>query len=86
MYIKERYEYDNFPTWALCALFNGDYSSLSDDDEKLLDQWLEVHNDVVTWDVKEHSLDNPHFLIYPAFGLATDCVKIKGYVYGGRTR
>ena len=85
MYIKEKYSLDNFPVWALTALFNDDVSGLTDDDLELFKQFEKQYSDVVTWDCHQHQLDNPHFLINPAFGLATDCVKVKGYVYAGRT-
>lgn len=71
---------DDFPEWALSVLINDDYDQLNDDDIILLDKFLEYFKDVIHWEVDMDSLDQGNFKRYPAFGLATDCCTVKGYV------
>jgi len=70
---------DDFPTWALSALINGDYSGISSDDGIQLDKFLEYFKEVTYWDVDSDTLDCGNFTRYPAFGLAADCCTVKGY-------
>lgn len=39
MVAATEYKEENFPTWALCPLFNGDTSGLSDEDAALFEAW-----------------------------------------------
>ena len=71
---------DDFPKWALSALINGDYSSLNCDDTITLDKFLDYFAKVSHWEVDTGSLDDGNFKRYPAFGLATDCCTIFGYI------
>lgn len=62
------------PTWAICALINGDYSGLSDADIRLINDWQELTNLSVIG-TEEDSTE--YFTKYPSFGLATnviDCI------------
>ena len=74
---------DNFPQWALSALINADYSGISYEDGKLLDEFLKECVEVTYWDVDRESLDSGNFTRYPAFGLATDCCTVMGYAVKG---
>jgi hypothetical protein len=78
MEIKDTYTYQ-FPAYALCALINGDYSGLSDDDEKNLNDFLERENYVDCWDCSSDI--EPSFCPFPEFGLACDCVEVTGIVW-----
>ena len=69
---------DDFPTWALSALINDDYSGISADDGIQLDKFLEEFKEVTYWDVDTESLEG-NFTRYPAFGLATFCCTVRGY-------
>ena len=66
-FFKER-----IPVWALCALINGDYSGLEDEDITLVEKWLEDtgYNYVCCPDDDEE----PYFDPFPPFGLATDVI------------
>ena len=70
---------EDFPKWALVPLINGDYSGINEEDEIILDKFLEYFASVTCWDVDMDSLEDGNFKRYPAFGLATDCCTIKGY-------
>lgn len=77
-----KHKEENFPTWALCALFNGDTSGLSDEDVELFeaweDSWLENRGNV-SFDVIEGSENE--FCANPAFGLAAETVDLRVYVW-----
>lgn len=70
---------EKIPVWALCAIFNGDRTGLTVEDEKVLDEWLSqdwltgatfeiVHDDNGDYD--------SYFSHYPAFGLGSDVVEV----------
>ena len=80
MSIKLQYCYGHFPRWAMSGLINDDRSGIEDSDEKLLDEFLSQHDDVVCWDYPIDEVDNGGFSNYPLFGLATDCCTIFGYI------
>lgn len=62
------------PTWALCPLFNADYSGINDEQEKEFDEWyaemVEKHGQI-TINIQD---ETSNFEPYPAFGLADNCV------------
>lgn len=61
---------ESVPTWALCALINGDLTGLEDEDITLVEKWLKTTGyTVISPDESE-----PYFSPFPAFGLATDCI------------
>ena len=74
---------DNFPTWALCAVVNDDRTALSEDDEQILDKWMEETREElhVSWmDIcpiygREGAIEE-HFSSYPCFGLATNVCEV----------
>ena len=68
------------PTWAVCAIVNGDYSGLTSDDEADLDAFLEREHYVRHFDIVD---DEPSFTSSPEFGLACDCVLVRGYFLPG---
>ena len=80
MSIETKYKYDNFPTWAMSALINGDESSFSREDSQLFNDFIKRHSDVVSWDYDYDSLDNPSFNSCPLFGDPCDVVSVSGYV------
>lgn len=60
-----------FPEWALNYVENGDFEGLSEDDKKLVDDWIKDSNFNNLVEVKEH-----YFASNPEFGLASDVVDI----------
>ena len=79
MKIKEQYEYQ-FPAWALCALFNGDYDGLEDEDIDAFESFKKRNSYIDVWDDKETDQE-PYFTKYPEFGLACDVVDLIGIVW-----
>lgn len=75
----KEYRYPNFPTYALSALINGDYSGLTEEDKANLEDFLTDEFYVEHWDVADRLIFSPHFSTCPEFGLATDCVEVIGY-------
>jgi hypothetical protein len=62
---------ESVPTWALCALINGDFTGLEDEDITLVEKWLKTTGyTVISPDDESESYFDP----FPAFGLATDCI------------
>jgi hypothetical protein len=76
MKIKNTYNYQ-FPTYALCALFNGDFDGLDDEDIELFESFMERNKQIDIWDDKEPDQE-PYFTHYPEFGLACDVVDLIG--------
>ena len=76
MKIKNTYNYQ-FPSYALCALFNGDYDGLDDEDIELFESFMERNKQIDVWDDKEPDQE-PYFCTYPEFGLACDVVDLIG--------
>jgi len=79
MKIKNQYEYQ-FPSYALCALFNGDLDGLDDDDIELFNRFMEQNKNIDVWDDKEPDQE-PYFTHYPEFGLACNVVDLVGIEY-----
>jgi hypothetical protein len=76
MKIKNTYEYQ-FPSYALCALFNGDLDGLDDYDIENFNRFMEQNKNIDVWDDKEPDQE-PYFTPYPEFGLACDVVDLVG--------
>ena len=76
MKIKNQYEYQ-FPSYALCALFNGDLDGLDDEDIELFESFMERNKQIDVWDDKEPDQE-PYFCKFPEFGLATNVVDLIG--------
>ena len=76
MKIKNQYDYQ-FPTYALCALFNGDLEGLEDDDIANFNRFMKQNKNIDVWDDKEPDSE-PYFCRYPEFGLACDVVDLVG--------
>lgn len=73
------------PTWALCYICNGDKSCITDEEIKMIDDWLDEHKIQCVSPVEnEHGEWEEYFSNYPEFGLGSnvmdcDClVKIEG--------
>ena len=82
MKITEQYTY-NFPTYALSALFNGDYSGIDDEDIENLEAFLERESYIDVWDCEPD--EEPSFTPHPEFGLACDCITVIGTVFEKET-
>ena len=84
----DKYEY-TFPSYALCALVNGDTSGLDDEDERALNAFLEREKGIDVWTVKTNEETGescePYFSSNPEFGLACDCVDVIGTVFNNNT-
>ena len=80
----EQYEY-TFPSYALCALINGDTSGLDEEDERAFNAFLEREHYIDDWDVKRDTetgeISEPYFTSNPEFGLPCDCVDVIGTVF-----
>lgn len=76
MKIKNQYDYQ-FPSYALCALFNGDLEGLEDDDIANFNRFMKQNKNIDVWDDKEPDSE-PYFCRYPEFGLACDVVDLVG--------
>jgi hypothetical protein len=62
----------NFPSWALSAIYYGDYSGIeSDDDCKKVESWEKENPGFYS------VLTEPSFNAFPEFGLACDCVELQ---------
>ena len=58
---------EKIPTWSLCYLINGDATALTDDEIRMVDEW------VSQWQVEIVSpLMDPYFSHFPLFGLPTE--------------
>ena len=63
----------NFPSYALSALIDGDYSGLEETDIKELEDWQASLPPFLTFEVID---ENSFFTSRPCFGLACDCVEL----------
>ena len=84
MNVEHEFEY-TFPSYALSALINGDYSGLEKEDESALNAFLEREKSIDVWDIKSDEETGescePYFSSNPEFGLACDCVDVIGIVF-----
>jgi hypothetical protein len=79
MKIKNQYDYQ-FPSYALCALFNGDLDGLDDNDIANFERFMEQNKNIDVWEDKEPDQE-PYFTPYPEFGLACNVVDLVGIEY-----
>ena len=68
---------DDFPSWALCYLINGDDSGLTDDEIAMVDSWVD-NSGCNVFSISYFSENDKHFSWSPEFGLACDCVVLLG--------
>tara|TARA_R100000655_G_scaffold37974_2_gene72788 strand:- start:3204 stop:3479 length:276 start_codon:yes stop_codon:yes gene_type:complete len=82
MNIEHEFEY-TFPSYAICALMNGDTSGMEDADEKAFNAFLEREKGIDVWQIKEEEdgYCEPYFSNHPEFGLPCDCVDVVGIVF-----
>lgn len=66
------------PTWALCYVFNGDATGLTDDEIQMIDAWL---NDNQLDVVCEDEGASEYFTTCPSFGLPTTVIDCKCYLH-----
>ena len=76
MKIKNQYEYQ-FPSYALCALFNGDFDGLEEEDIKHIEKFMQDNDHIDVFDDKEPDSE-PYFCTCPEFGLACNVVDLVG--------
>ena len=63
---------ENIPRWAVCGFVNGDWSGVSDEDEKLAKEY-EADLNKKGWIILDPIEGSENdFCPYPAFGLACD--------------
>lgn len=66
----KKYVVENFPTWAICYIFNDDPTDLNDDEIQMINDYLEE----VKEDLNAKYLhpacceEEDHFTFYPEFG------------------
>ena len=63
---------EKIPTWSLCYLINGDATALTDDEIRMVDEWVsqwqvEIVSPLMAADGSTH----PYFSHSPLFGLPT---------------
>ena len=68
----KQYDTVNFPSYALSALLNDDYSGLEETDIKELEEWEDSLPPSCVFEVKEEIFFTPS----PCFGLPCDCVEL----------
>ena len=79
MKIKNQYDYQ-FPSYALCALFNGDFDGLNEDDISNFEDFQERTSHIDVFDDKYFDQE-PYFCTSPEFGLACNVVDLVGIEY-----
>lgn len=62
---------DKFPQWAVCYAAYGESDTLTDEEERMVNKYMEDNNLCDLVDCSEDS----HFSPYPDFGLACDVVE-----------
>lgn len=80
MKVLQKIDTVKLPTYALCAVFNGDFEGLEEEDEKNLRDFFERYHGC-TFDVTEENLESPYFERFPEFGLACEVVDCDIYDY-----
>ena len=84
MNIMYEIEY-TFPSYAICALINGDTSGMGEEDEKAFNAFLDREKGIDVWEIKRNEetgeLCEPYFSSDPEFGLPCDCVDVVGTVF-----
>lgn len=68
------------PTYAICAIVNGDYSGLNDDDERVINEWLNTHFPNGFIADFDKGIENPYFSYYPAFGGGSEVIDVDFYL------
>ena len=66
------------PTWAVGAIFNGDFTGVNDEEEKQIDEFLAAESYIDCWELID---DEPSFSTAPEFGLPCDTYIVKGTVW-----
>ena len=60
-------------TWSLCYLINGDATALTDDEIRMVDEWVSQWQvEIVSPLMDEDGNTHPYFSHYPLFGLPTE--------------
>ena len=86
MKLITKYEDINFPSWALCALLNGDITGLNDDEIKMIDsfsaEWMESAKIDGGTHFGQDTTGESYFSSNPEFGLDCDCYSMTVYIWG----
>jgi len=85
MKLIDKYENINFPSWALCALVNGDTTGLTDYEISLVDKfesdWNKVSKETGGTHFGQDTTGESYFCWYPEFGPACDCYSMTVYIW-----
>jgi hypothetical protein len=68
------------PTFAICAIVNGDFSGVNDEDQKEIETFLNQFKNgfIADWC---KNIDSPHFCTIPSIGqMACECVDVDFYL------
>ena len=61
---------EKIPTWSLCYLINGDATALTDEEIRMVDEWVSQWQvEIVSPLMDEDGNTHPYFSHYPLFGL-----------------
>lgn len=77
--------YDSYsiPNYAICAIENGDFSGLENEDIDNINKFLADLDEAIpngyVFDWDKESLESPYFSSNPKFGLPADCVLLRVY-------
>ena len=64
---------EKIPTWSLCYLINGDTTALTDEEIRMVDEWVRRWQvEIVSPLMDEDGSTHPYFSHYPLFGLPTE--------------
>ena len=64
---------EKIPTWSLCYLINGDATALTDEEIRMVDEWVSQWQvEIVSPLMDEDGNTHPYFCHYPIFGLPTE--------------
>ena len=66
---------ENIPTWAMCYIEYGSSDTLTDEEVKMIDEFLDSYGFPIIIEYGEEEF----FTSCPAFGLPCDCVEGKIY-------
>lgn len=70
------------PMWSLCYLINGDVDTLTDDEIRMADEFVEENNVSRIWPINDKCERlGYYFSPFPAFGLASDVVDCNVYCH-----
>ena len=64
---------EKIPTWSLCYLINGDATALTDEEIRMVDEWVSQWQvEIVSPLMDEDGNTLPYFCHFPLIGLSTE--------------